>query len=61
MIQTTDYESCRDVLERRLSDAIAEFEEETGLAILAIEVSHERPAGFFSEERLTFNILTDGN
>jgi hypothetical protein len=36
MNQNTDFESCRELLERRLSDAIANFEEETGLAILAI-------------------------
>ena len=61
MNQNTDFESCRELLERRLSDAIANFEEETGLTILAIEVNHERPAGFFSVERLTYNIIPDGN
>lgn len=61
MNEPTDMESCRDALERHLRLAIADFEAETGMTILAIEVSHERPAGFFSEEQMNFNIITDGN
>lgn len=56
--ESEDIRPLREQVESYIFDAIAEFEEVTGLTVTEVEVIHRRPIGFERKEYMEVNLIT---
>ena len=56
--ESEDIRPLKEQVEAYIFDAVAEFEEVTGLTVTEVEIIHRRPIGFEREPYMEVNLIT---